>query len=280
MRVVAGIFFLLCLPILVSAQVAQNSFRSASNLNHYLTLYSASDGESLASTEALLSFVSKLESKRESFKSEKAFLNYVFNKTHQRFLKNYTDYVSFNTLLKDGTYNCLTGTALYALLLHHFGIGFQVIETNYHIFLIADTKHGKVLFEATDPAMGFIDDATQIEKRISTYKLNTIREASASKTYYRFNFELYNDVSLDEMLGLLHYNLAIVSYNNAQFASTISHLDQAIALYQSPRIEEFSRVVLLSVMESGLEASVKETYVRKIQLLRKKKLAMVASNNF
>jgi hypothetical protein len=275
MRAWVGI--LIFLPILVSAQEVRSVSSRNEVLHHYLTLYTESSGEKPASTDDLVSFVQKLEHKRGSFRDEKAFLSFLFNKTHQRFLKNYTDYASFNVLLRQGTYNCLTGTALYALLLNYFNVDFRIIETNYHIFLIADTGEGNVLFEATDPVKGFVEDPAEIEKRISTYRLNTIHQVNAGKTYYRFNFELYNEVNLDGMLGLLHYNLAIVSYNKRQFATTISHLDQAISRYQSPRIEEFSRVVLLSVMESGLEASVKESYVREIQAIRKRGITTVVA---
>lgn len=271
---IAVIFLLL--PLLGFGQGSQDESAQNTSLTRYLDLYTQADGGKFDNNDDLLSFINKLSAKRETFKSEKAFLNHVFVKTHQHYLKHYTDYVSFSTMINKGTYNCLTGTALYALLLDYFKFDHQIIETNYHIFLLVNTGEGQVLLETTDPQNGFVEEEKQIEKRIITYRQNTIEEKQADKSYYRFSYELYREVNLDEMLGLLHYNLAIVAYNDRQFQTSISQLDKALELYQSPRIEELSRIILLSVLESKLDPLAKEDCVRKIQLMRKNKLMIAA----
>ncbi|HEY9046192.1 MAG TPA: hypothetical protein VIN08_09865 [Ohtaekwangia sp.] len=278
MKSLVLIFFL---PILALAQDDQFTPASTNSLDHYVALYSATDLKvNATSSEELYSFVEKLNSKREGFKHDKAFLEYIFTKTHQRFLKNYTEYSSFNDLLNKGAYNCLTGTALYALLLEHFSIPYKIIETNYHIFLMATTSDGEVLLETTDPAHGFTDNEAEIEKRISGYKQNTIQQSTRKKQYYHFSFDLYNTVNLDEMLGLLYYNHAIKAYNNHQWVNAVAYLEKASLLYQSPRLEEFSRIILLSVVESKLDTSLKETYIKKIQYVRKRKMEVVADASY
>lgn len=273
----AGVI-LIFLPIIAFAQPGQSTLQP--EILRYANLYCQTDGNpEEASADKLISFITRLEEKRASFEHDTDFLNHLFTKTHQRFLRNFTDYVSFRRTLKDGTYNCLTGTALYALLLNHFGFKYSIIETNYHIFLVAYTDTNRVLFEATDPMKGFVDDEAEINSRISTYKQNALEKLnSRNRTYYKFSFELYNDVSLEQMSGLLHYNLAIVAYNEHQLATAINHLDKAIGLYQSPRTEEFTRVVLLSVVESRLDMAIKESYVKQIQSLRKRKLAVTTAS--
>ncbi|SKC75311.1 hypothetical protein [Ohtaekwangia koreensis] len=276
-----GLVLIFFLPILALAQEEQRASQSDNSLHYYLSLYSATDSRD-ASTAELLGFVDKLEAKKDGFKHDKAFLNYLFTKTHQRFLRNYTEYSSFNELLSKGYYNCLTATALYAILLDHFDVPYQIIETNYHIFLMAETTDGQVLLETTDPAHGFTDSNNEIEKRISIYRKNAIQKTNKDKQYYHFSFDLYNDVNLDEMLGLLYYNHAIKAYNNRQWVNSISYLEKASTLYQSPRLEEFSRIILLSVAESRLDTSLKESYIRKIQTVRKNRIEVVAnaSSNF
>ena len=76
-------------------------------------------------------------------------------------------------------------------------------------------------------------------------------------------------VNLDEVLGLLHYNLAIVAFNAKDLTLTIDHLGKAMELYESPRIEEFSRIVLLTIMEGNLDPSEKERYLENIRSLAK-----------
>jgi len=276
MRVCLAAVFLI--PILAIGQASDYITRPATKIDYYLNLYNRADGSS-GSTHQVLSFAEKLEGKKLSFERNKDFLEYLFTKTHQRFLKHYTDYTSFGEMLSQGTYNCLTGTALYALLLDQVGIGYQIIETNYHIFLLAHTDEGSILFETTDPTNGFVSDSAEIEKRITHYRQNSIQKVKSNKTYYRYNFDLYNDVNLDQMLGLLHYNLSIVAYNQQELPTAIDHLSKAMELYQSPRIEEFSRIILLSVIESNLDASVKEKCLDNLQSIRKRQFAVTASVN-
>ena len=262
-------------PVLALAQ-GPGAALGQKDVMHYVQLYSAADQQVIASPAELPAFIGKLESKREDFKHEKSFVRYLFTKTHQKFLKHYTSYCSFSDLLNDGTYNCLTGTALYALLLDHLQIEYRIIETNYHIFLVAETAEGSILLEATDPANGFVDNDAEIQKRIATYRENVLQRPVASKNYYAFNFDLYNEVTLDQVLGLMYYNYAVVAYNKQELVRTISNLDKAVMLYHSARVEEFSRIVLLSVLESNLDKTIKENYVRKLQAIRKRQVDVVA----
>jgi hypothetical protein len=277
MRLIVAIFFL---PILAVAQEASPLVaRDNSTISPYLRAYSQAEGGMIRNTQDVESFIYKIVSKRGSFRTEKEFLKYVFTKTHHRYLKHYEEYASFNNLLTGRSYNCLTGTALYALILKELDVPFEIFETNYHIFLLASTDAGNVLFEATDPLKGFIDTDREIEARIKIYKQNLLPRASnTDKTLYRFKVDLYNRITLEGIIGLLHYNLAVEAYNRQDLRSSISHLDKAILLYQSSRIEEFSKIILLSVMESKLERSEKETYLRKIQSIRQRKMPAIASS--
>lgn len=273
-------FALWLFPVIVFARPSSKEPISPleGKLAYYVNLYNQAGSPAKASDD-LAAFVSRLDQKQSNFKNTSEFLEHIFNKTHQKFLRNFSEYASFPEMLDKGNYNCLTGTALYALLLDHFDIQYQIIETNYHIFLLAQTDKGQILFETTDPANGFVKNAEEIERRIAGYRQNAIQASASSKTYYRYNFDLYNSVNLDQMLGLLHYNLAIVAFNSQDLNLSIDHLGKAMELYQSPRIEEFSRIVLLSVMEGNLDASEKAKCLESLRALRKKHLIITASRN-
>jgi hypothetical protein len=275
MRVIGFVVLLVMLPGLSQANGTLSA--PTTSLDYYLNLFSSVNGEHSDSDKSFVEFVSKIDSKRASFRDDQAVLHHVFIKTHQKFLKKFTQYASFHEMFDQGNYNCLTGTTMYALMLDHFQMNYTIIETNYHIFILVDTEKGKVLLEATDPVNGFVNEGRQIEKRIQSYRQNVIQEVSTNKKYYQYTFDLYNEVKLEQLLGLLHYNVAIVSYNNHEFQSAIAHLDQALELYNSPRIEEFSRVITLSVVESSLSESMKEFYIRKLQSIRKRHVMMTAS---
>jgi hypothetical protein len=277
MRLIVAIFFL---PILA---IAQEPIPVAvpvhSTISPYLNAYSQAEGGAIQNTQDVESFIHKIASKRGSFKTERDYLKYIFTKTHHRYLRHYEEYASFNNLLISKSYNCLTGTALYALILKELNVPYEIFETNYHIFLLARTDAGNVLFEATDPLKGFISNDREIDARIKIYKQNSVLQASnTDKTLYRFKIDIYNRITLDGIIGLLHYNLAVQAYNRQDLRTSIVHLDKAILLYQSSRIEEFSKIILLSVIESKLERSEKETCLRKIQSIRQHKMPAIASS--
>jgi hypothetical protein len=230
-----------------------------------------------ASSSDFEEFLLTLESKK-SKKNDREFLRYLFTKTHKRFLKKYESNADFRHLTENGSYNCLTGTALYALVLNHTGYEFSIIETNYHIFLIVKSSSGNVLFEATDPEKGFLTDRIQIANRIAKYKENKTGVVESGANYYHYSFRLFNEVNLDQMQGLLFYNEAIEAFNVRDLPTAINYLDKAIALYNSPRIQEFSRIVLLTVMQTKMDLRVKESCLRKIQSIQKQKIPAITSS--
>lgn len=271
------IVVVLLLPILAVAQGSKTTSQPFSIIENYLELYKSTDNNKAVSNADFMQFVNRMSSKRASFRDDRAFLEHVFIKTHQKFLKDFEQYASFNELFGKGKYNCLTGTTVYALLLDHFDIDYSIIETNYHIFLTASTNDGQVLIEATDPISGFVTDHTKIQNKIKHYRENELQPSG--KNHYYYSFDLYNEVNLDELAGLLHYNHAVESFNDHNYRSAIDQLDLAFERYDSPRIEELSRVLQLAVVESSMDQKSKEICIRKLQSIRKKRLQMMASVN-
>lgn len=271
----AGVL-LLMMPLLVYGQQTRLPIPNGKkSLEQHIQSFQQADGCTLGIPD-VSNFISKLE-ENEGPKNNLKFCRVLFQKVRQEFLRQYAPYASFTETLYKGRYNCLTGTALYAILLEHFGIDYYVIETNYHIFLLASTTEGRVLFEATDPISGFVTNASEIEKRIQQYKQNTIQlTAGANKRYYVYNVNLYQQVSLTEITGLLHFNFSIEAYNRQNFAASIQHLDEALNLYSSPRISEFSSILLEAVVGSELNSDTKKEYISRIHALRRKQLPLLA----
>lgn len=235
------------------------------------------DGQYASEISSFDSFLKKLERKKASIKKEKDFVRYVFSKTHQEYLKKFSQSASFKNLFRDGSYNCLTGTILYSIILNHFEIEYEVIETNYHIFLTVETGQGKVLLEATDALNGFVDTPQSIEEHISQYRQNTLYASNSKLTYYQFNFELFNPVSLEGLQGLLYYNMAVDSYNRQNLQKAIQFLVKAHKLYSSSRIDEFSQILLLSLQQSNLDAETKTEYIKTVLSIRQEMSPVIAS---
>jgi len=244
---------------------------SADALLSYLATTNATVDENSWTT-----FIEKLAQKKAKSKSEIQFLRYVFIRTHQQYLKHFKTNTTFASLFENGSYNCLTGTILYSTILNQFGIDHQVIETNYHIFILAKTNEGEVLIETTDPHEGFVTSEDKIAMRINQYRNQGIQSTDPTRSYFRYSFELYNEVSQNELIGLLYYNLAVDSFNQQSLQEAVHYLGRAIERYASPRIEEFSEILLLAVHESKLKEKDKILCKKELQTIRYKAMVVMA----
>lgn len=274
MRLIVVLFLL---PILSIGQAVNNGSGRTSQI---LTTFRHINAETAESWPKLDAFIHDLSKK--SGKDDHRLLEHLFYKTHARFLKRFAETTSFENLVNSGTYNCLTATALYALILESLDYRYQIVETNYHIFIIAETNKGKVLLETTDPVGGFVAHADEIEARTIKYingapGTNALAASTTSKVYHQYKNNLYNLLDVTHLTGLLHYNQSVRNYNEDKLELSVHHLQKARSYYNSQRIEEFSKVVLLTVIHSGLDPKAKEELVRKIQAVRFDKTPVIAS---
>lgn len=277
MRVVGFILFLI--PFLVSGQSHGPMAASEKRIFQFISEFSEVDGLG-HETSDVSDFITKLE-QNESQKNSLKFCRTLYNKTRREFFRQYEQYATFRETLIKGKYNCLTGTVLYALLLDHFDIDYSIVETNYHIFLLVSTDEGNVLFEATDPLNGFVSDPDEIEDRIQSYKQNLLLPIEGDKKeYYEYEVNLYKQVDLRQMSGLLHFNLSIQAYNQKNFRKAIQHLDKALDFYNSTRITEFSSILLLALRESDLDERQKEDFIKRVKAVLKKQVPVMASRSY
>jgi len=175
---------------------------------------------------------------KRNYKSDLRKLSALFMKTHSRFLHSYVQYSDIEGLAK-GKYDCLTATSLYADILTRAGFKYNIIETNYHIFIMVNTKDGDVLLETTD-RFGFIDDQEEIQKTIAKYQ-NEIPNATAS--HYQYQHTIYNAVNPDQLPGLLYINQAVKAFNKEEWAVCSEKLSAASQITDSPRIAELTTLL-------------------------------------
>jgi len=208
--------------------------------------------------------INNLRSKRS--KKEVTFLHKIFWSTQKRFLKTYSPYETFGELFVSGKYDCLTATSLYSLLLTEFNFDFNIIETNYHIFIVVRTSSGEVLLETTDRYNGFVQDKKEIESRIGTYKENFIATTKPNSTYYTYSFDLYKKISPFQLTGLLHFNQAVNAFNKHEWLACADELALSERKYASPRVKELASLLVQSVILSdNAGEEVKETVLRRFR---------------
>jgi hypothetical protein len=209
-------------------------------------------------------FVQEQLLKKGQKKSEVQFLNSLVKNTHQQFLKTYKPYTQINEPFETGTYDCLTGTALFSLIFTELGIHHKMIETNYHIFLLIESKEGRVLLETTDRLFGLKVKSKEVDQWLEKYQQNTLTASSTNSVYYQYKADLFREISLNQLPGLLYFNQAVVAFNSHDLATCVDQLEKAKRTYDNPRIKELALIVTEAVSASLL--SEKEKYSLLIQL--------------
>ncbi len=208
--------------------------------------------------ESLVTFLKK---KQAAYKDDSRFLSYLFYKVHRKYLKQYEPQTDFFSLLEHGRYDCVTGTAFYAILLEELGYDYVIKELEYHIYLTVQPQHGTqkdlpfYVFEATDPESGFISDRSAISKIKALYENEAASKQVGKKSgnmVHQFDFEINNNISLPQLTGLAYYNNAIVLYNNQQFSSAEAQLKKAMYIYNSKRLQTFMDLIKQTVAQNPL----------------------------
>ncbi len=251
-----GVALILMVPLIASANYESDSGKSESKesrekeaIANYLknNLLQPSDYLMLAgkgtapdrNKEDFLNFLDDLNDKKAKKGSDYRFLRHLFYKVHHKYLRRYEEFTSFSQVFEEGKYNCLTGTAFFALALDHLGYDYKIVENTYHIYLIIDTKERQYLFESTDPFNGFIYDKKEIKERLEAYRLNELQHNG-----FQFTSYTHNQVDLYQLVGLHYYNSAINYYNKKDVKSAFIALNKALIFYKSDRLMEFMHLIL------------------------------------
>lgn len=195
-------------------------------------------------------------------------LNRLFEITQRKVLRNYSPYADMSELTR-GTYDCLTATSLFAAMLTETGFQFEIIETNYHIFLLVHTSQKDVLLETTDRFNGFVVSKTEIDKRLNCYQQNSLALSAKGKTNYLYQTSLYRAVQPSQLAGLLLFNQAVKAFNAKDLKLCADKLDAARELYETPRVAELADILLQAIVFSNtLTAAEKQVIENKFAVYR------------
>ena len=166
----------------------------------------------------------------------------IYKSTHATFLTKYEEKANFSDIFKSGTYNCVTASALYAIILDEFGINYSVRETPDHVYLIADTSGLQTLIESTLPGRGVLVFNEKFKKDYVAYlhnnKLISDQEFHNSTTDNLFKKYYSKDkrINLQKLGAIQYYNKGVFLLENKRFIEASTYLRKALVIYPSNKI--------------------------------------------
>jgi hypothetical protein len=184
--------------------------------------------------------ISYLKRKSRKYGSETRFLKSLFYYVHRKHLKRYSQQSSPDALTKSGTYDCVTGTAVYALLLGELKIPYEIWEMNYHVYLTMNVEDTEIVFESTNPVDGFINLNHMIAQHHNHYE----EEAKRFHQDQKINTPIiHRAISLRELSGLQLFNQAIQHLQQEERDKAIKYVQQALDYYPSDRIVMLAKLI-------------------------------------
>lgn len=174
-------------------------------------------------------------------KNEVKKIKFIYDFVHKIFFTNYKLENSFSDIFSKGEYNCLSGTALYGIILTKLNIPFNVIEAPNHVYLIAYPQSHKILMESTAPQNGYFkfndNFINQYVKSLYNSKLISKSEFETTPTdklfeKYYFNASYYN---LKDMISLQYSNYAVYYAEEKQYTDATNEIKKAYYFNPSER---------------------------------------------
>ncbi|MCC7301600.1 MAG: hypothetical protein IT233_03065 [Bacteroidia bacterium] len=200
-------------------------------------------------TERINECVREME-KELSGRSPKKKIKYVYQHVHNTFLKVYSLENSFSALLEKGAYNCVSASALYAIVFSKLGIPYKIYEAPEHVYLLAYPDKEKIIIETTSPQNGYAGVSEEFMKKyVSAMVLNKliVREeldtSTVSKVFNRYFFSS-SDISLIQLAALQYNNFGVYASAAGADTASVKYFMKAAYLYKRERQNMVLRMVL------------------------------------
>lgn len=186
--------------------------------------------------------IKNLKSKKIHLKPLKKQIKTIYKTTHSKFFKKYDEKAFFNNIFENGNYNCVTASALYALLFDEFNINYSIRETPTHIYIIADTLGLQTLIESTLPGTGVMNFNGKFKKDFIEYlnknKIISDKEFRNSTTdeLFRKHYSKDKNIGLKELAAIQYCNKGVFLMQEEKFSGAALYFKKALEIYPSNSI--------------------------------------------
>lgn len=211
-------------------------------------------------TDRIDSFMRQLNLKLQKQKRLKPQLKTIYKMVHDAFFVKYVEEVNFADIFTSGNYNCVTASALYAIILDRLEISYVIKQTPIHVYLIADPGETGFLFESTLPMEGLVQFNPKYQKDFVDYlyKNKIISEGEyKGKTTNSLFMEYYTkdvSISLQELAGIQYYNDGVFQLKAEKYEAALNSFIKAHMLYPSNTINYMLNVALSVVLDRQMNS--------------------------
>ncbi len=238
------------------------------NGNDYIDLFLASYSNTAvfssgAARQKIGECVAHLKQKTAKMSQPKT-VKYIYKYIHDRFFKVYRFNNSFADIFTKGEYNCVSGSALYAMVFGEMDIPYQIIEAPQHVFLFAYPSSHKIMIETTSARNGYKAFNDEYIKRFVKYlaesKLisdNELAANSASELFNKYYFA-QQGIDLRALAGIQYGNYSVYYSEAHEGASALNEARKYYYISPTPRARYMLRNALYEVISNNSYSSPKD----------------------
>lgn len=184
------------------------------------------------------SFIKTLPESETDDRREKKRVQKIYDAVHKEYLRKYENVAYFPQLINDGTYNCVTSTALYTYIFEALKIPFHIKDLPSHVYMIAYPETLKIQLETTAPgSYGFISPkSSEVKKSVENMvklKLVSSEEVSKKGENKVYMDYFYGENSLDKkgLIGMQYFNKALEAMEQEDFKASLNQINKSLVFY-------------------------------------------------
>lgn len=195
-----------------------------------------------------------LKEKISSQRSISKQIKIIYNSVHSAYLKSYEVNANFSDIFFSGKYNCLSATALYALIFESLEIDYVIKSTHTHVYIIADPSDASIIVETTNPTSGVFEMNEKFKRSYVNYlyenKIILQEEYDNISIGLLFDKYFLTDLTIDliQLAGLQYYNYSIEQMNTKDYLSALKSIEKSEILYKSDIVESQKRSIMQFIM--------------------------------
>jgi tetratricopeptide (TPR) repeat protein len=204
-------------------------------------------------------------------------IKYIYQLVHNQFLAKYEEENRFYEISRNGNYNCVTATALYALFFEKLNIPYTIKEKPTHVYLVAYPNTENILMETTTPVFGFLTfDNTYKSSFVNNLKSQKIigsselSNSSIDELFNKYYFGSEN-INLTQLVGIHYLNDGLFKQDHNDLAGAYEQIQKGYLYYPNVRSEYLLLHFTAANLEiPNLDPLQKATLIGRISRLKEK----------
>ncbi|GIL23816.1 MAG: hypothetical protein BroJett042_23290 [Bacteroidota bacterium] len=187
--------------------------------------------------------IKEIETSENFRKKNDKKIKYIYQLVHSRFLAKYEEENRFYDISRNGNYNCVTATALYAMFFEKLKIPYTIKEKPTHVYLVAYPNAENIMIETTTPIFGFLTfDNTYKSNFINNLKdqkiigASEISSTSVDELFNKYYFGSEN-INLTQLVGIQYLNDGLFKQDHNDIAGAYEQVKKGYWFYPNMRSE-------------------------------------------